>query len=173
MATTILNITWQDLYQVSQLGIVDISVYAPGFTISNPTLEITPPGYSKIVVPFAPQSINAYQANDLGIICSVGTALPDGIYKLTYSVAPNTIYTTTKEFMRVEAIKCLYAQKFLTIDNCCGCTEKTLLKQQLREVEMLIQGCISDGNQCDVVNANKKYQAAHRLLARIGDCACQ
>lgn len=75
----------------------DASSYVPNIPAVNPVLEITSPGgeypvvitdievgFSKVV------DINTLHINASGPASNPDAALPDGIYKIRYSVAPNS-----------------------------------------------------------------------------------
>jgi len=172
--TNILDINLVDTYNVESIGFADISTYDPSYTISNATFEITPPGFNKVSVTFTPKQVNIYNASNLNLGVGTGTQLPDGIYTITYSVFPNLTYTVTKSFMRTTLIKCLYKRVFLAMDTKCNCSplNKTDLRNKLRDIALLIDGSIASASECDIINAEAKYNKAMFLLKNIKLCEC-
>lgn len=177
-----LNIMIVDTRDTTTLGVADISVYPTNFTPVNPSLEITPGQFAKVNVDFTPSSVNVYDSNDLGITCdeTCGSPLPDGIYKFKYSVDngragdPCSTGFIEKTFMRADAIMCKYMNAFLKADALCNCQTdyQKALKQELRRIELLIQGSIAAANNCDDQTSWSMYQKADALLTKMKYCKC-
>jgi len=181
MAKTALDINIIDTHNIRTIAIADISVYANGIIISNPVIEITPPGFTKIATIFSPKSVNIYNSNNVGIttICEGSTlsALPDGIWQIKYSIQPALDTYIEKSFMRTSNIKCMYSKALLGIDmsNCIGCSSDLVKKkkEELKEIRLLIDGSIASANECDNENAMLKYRKAMDKLKRIKQCECK
>lgn len=168
-----------DSYNLSTLVIADSSWYPSTFIITNPTLEITPPGFNKITVDFNEKSANIFRADDLGIDCDASCPdlpeLPDGIYTVKYSVYPNSTYYIEKNFIRVDKIKDTYRKAFLKVDlgTCYLTNKKKELKNTLKRVKLLIEGSIAAANSCDQESAYQHYKKANEILQSIlNDCNC-
>jgi hypothetical protein len=163
-------------HNIKTIGVADASTYEPNFIITSPNLEITPPGYPKVSLPFIARSVNIFNSNNLGITNCLDenllSTLPDGIYKLKYTIQPALSNYVEKSFFRVDAIKCRYMKAQLSIDfntECCNnSTEKTL-----QRVRLLIDGAVASGNKCDEVSAMKKYKQASKLLDSFKNCDCK
>lgn len=154
-------------------GIADISFYPPGFTIVNPSFEITPPGYSKVTLDFDPKSANVYRAFDLGITCDEECGdLPDGIYLVKYSISPNSQRYIQQSFVRVDALRKKYYEAFLRADLSCDCSISSQEKyfKQLMQIERLINYIVASANNCDEVTAWKLYGKANKLLDQFECC---
>lgn len=171
MTTNNLDLLLIDTYSASTIGIADISIYATTYT--PPTtlqIEITPPGFAKVTVDFNTKTANIYRSLDLGLTCTETCMdLPDGIYEVKYSTPAPKAATITKFFIKVDRIKNIYMNKFLSIDMECDCsTERNQkLKQELQKISMLIEGAIAAANQCDLVTSKSRYQKAELLLKQI------
>lgn len=158
-----------DTHDPLTLGVGDISFYPQGLSILSPTIEITPPGWNKVTLPFTAKNLTIYNSNLLGITCSdveCGYSdLPDGIWKIKYSITPANERFVEKSFYRTEAIQRNWATSFLYTDvNKCDGKAKLLQKQTLDEIWSLIQGAIADANECNDMAANNKYQLASSML---------
>lgn len=174
MATgTTLDLQLIDTYKLNQIAFADSSQYLSPPT--NPSFEITVPGYSKINVTFVPGVVNIYNP----VILELGTEdptvyLPDGIYIVKYSVAPNTTTYVEKSFMRVGYIDSIYKRTFLQIDDSCDCNipKRRELKNQLRDIKLLIDGAVASADNCDVDTANALYRKAYKLINDMKLCEC-
>ena len=94
-----------DLRDSSVIAISDLSTYGAIPSSNQLALQITPPGYPTVNVPFSPLNVNVYKCVDLGVTCSDSgcTPLPDGIYEIVYTVVnvqPNAVIS--KKFIKIE-----------------------------------------------------------------------
>lgn len=177
MAVPILDITLVETYNLYYIAITDISEYPPNWNIQNVSFEVTPPGFLKINVPFTPKSTNYYKSSHLGITCGVDedcVPLPDGIWKMKYSIKPNSTYWVEKSFMRVNQIRCDYGEAFLKVDLLDECSKnKKQLKDKLQQINILIEGSVAAANACDFERATKYYEKAKFMLDNFNkDCNC-
>jgi len=172
----ILDIQVHDFRDITSLGIVDLSTYAIIPSGSNLALQITPPGYDMINVPFTAGVVNVYKCIDLGIECPLSECcpLPDGIYDVIYSVIPDPNQTSIiasieKTFIRVDNLKCSYQKAFLKVDLECDCHnhEQRRYKEELKKIDLLINGSVAAANDCNNYLAYKLYQKAENMLNNI------
>lgn len=171
MAATKLDINLVETYNINTIGFADVSTYKNG--PSGVTMTITPPGWEKVVVDFTPSSVNIYNATHFDINCDAESPLPDGLYELHYSVAPNTTTFIEKSFFRTALIKCKYARTRLAIDAKCDCgSSRESLEQAMSEIRTLIEGAVASANQCDTDTAYDKYRMADKMLNRLSACGC-
>jgi len=173
MTNNILDLLLIDTHSATTIGIADISIYATNYSIpESAQIEITPPGFSKITVDFNTQNVNIYRALDLELTCEeTCMELPDGIYEVKYSTPAPKAATITKSFIKVDKLKNLYTERFLSIDLECNCSsqENEKLKRELLKVSMLIEGSIAAANNCDLYNSQSLYRKAESLLNK---CKC-
>lgn len=173
-----LDITLHETYNKYYLGIVDISDYPPSWTITNASLEITPPGYNKISVPVTARGVNLYKSSQLGLTCDEDgedlMPLPDGVYTVKFSIHPNSTYLTEKSFMRIAGILCQYGEAYLKVDlaHHCSCADKSRDKAYLSSVRMLIEGAVAEVNNCNTEKGYKYYAKAKQMLDNFGKTGC-
>src|SRR5690348_9666764 len=96
-----LDLLYMDTHNSQTMAIGDASVYpVSGFTISTPTIEVTPPSFPTVSLSFVPRNIMVFNSDTLKISCTDSggclTTLPDGLYKVKYSVAPAYLYSVEK-----------------------------------------------------------------------------
>ena len=103
-----LDITYHNTYNCKSLRIEDNSIYDDTLSVTNPILEIKPPGLtSYIPFYFANKKWKARTFNcaTLKLCCTKQpckfTELPDGIYDLKYSINPNLDTIIEFSHMRV------------------------------------------------------------------------
>lgn len=178
---TTLDFNIIDTHNIRTIAVADTSLYSETLIISNPVVEITPPGFAKISTVFSPKSVSIYNSNNVGItkLCEGDnlSPLPDGIWKIKYSIQPSLENYVEKSFMRTSHLECIYAKVFLGIDlpSCSGCGSDLARKQkeELREIRLLIDGSVASANECDEEMAMYKYRKALDKLKRIKKCECK
>lgn len=155
------------------LGIVDESYYAPTPVISSPELTIWIPGFSNpVIVSFIPRKVNIINSNDLGLTTAASpdalSNIPDGVYKVKYTMTPATTYSVEKIFFRVCKLNCRYQNALLKLDifNCDDVQRKARMNK-LREIELLIASAVAAANVCNTVLAYDLYHRAERELERL------
>lgn len=172
----ILRLTLLDMRSQNLLAIVDSSTYNVLPDASHMAMQITPPGYPTINVPFTAGSVNVYKCSDLGIACPEPECcpLPDGIYDIRYTVIQQGTYAGLPDafleqtFIKVDQIKCKFQNAFLKVDLECSCTDdQKLLKKELRMIDMLIAGSVAEANDCNPTMAYNLYHKADTRLDRI------
>lgn len=154
-----------DTHNVQTLGLADISFYPQGLGVVSPTIQITPPSYNQVTIPFAYKTVTIYNSNILGLTCTDEDCdlidLPDGIWKLKYSIAPAYQNFVERTFMRTEKIQQLWGNALLSLSLDCV---KDNGKQDLMDAWFLIQGAIADANECNEVEAMNKYRLAMSII---------
>lgn len=172
-----LNFDIIDTHDFKTLGIVDTSWYNPDITVETPTIEIQVPGYTYAASPFFMiKALNVYNSNGLGITkasCEEELIdLPDGLYKVKYSICPNDKLFIEKFFLKTDKIMCRYTQSFLSLDLNfpTGSEEEITKRKKLSEIEFYITGAISAANNQNAKLANDLYKKADHLLDQFGKC---
>jgi hypothetical protein len=164
MATTLqLDIIVPPTYSVLLLSVVDASIYPDSPVVSSPTIEIDIPNFGKKVLPFVPSETNLFASDTLGIT-SVGVkqALPDGIYRIKYSVAPAYLNYVERSIIRVDSLQEKFDNAFLQLDLMeCDRALKT-------------QGSIALANNCAEQDSIKLYNKADKMLDQFlnSNCGC-
>jgi len=165
-------------YNTLTLGVADASTYdTDPPVVSSPTLEVTMPGFDPVFVPFNVNDFNIFNSASLGlsVVGAPLIALPDGIYTLTYSVAPAYLNYVTKTIIRVEQLQEKFDNAFMKLDMMeCDLAIKTQAKVDLNSVYYMIQGAIAAANNCAVETSNKLYIQADRMLNNFirTNCGC-
>lgn len=167
-----------DTHDFKTLGILDTSWYNPDITVETATIEILAPGYARAVSPlFIPGALNVYNSNGTGVTqasCEEELQdLPDGIWKIKYSICPNDKLFIEKYFLKTDKIRCRYTQAFLNLDLRSSCEDYDKQKREkLKEIEFYISGAIAASNNQDPKLASDLYNKAKKLLDRFDNCEC-
>jgi hypothetical protein len=168
-----LRLSTIDLRDQGSIAIVDLSSYSTLPIASNIVMQITPPGWPTVNVPFNPGTVNVYKCADLGIICGVAECcpLPDGIYNIVYTVMNGStqLATINKTFIKIDQIQCRWMNAFLKVDLECNCDSKDLrkYKEELKGIDLLINGAVAAANTCDDLTATNLYEQADRCIDKI------
>ena len=174
MADPILDILVIPTYNVQTLGVADVSVYPT--PPSNPTIEITVPGFGTATIPFVINNLNIYNSTSLGITSGTDPLLPlpDGVYYLKYTVAPAYTNFVNKTIIRVDRLQEKFDMAFMKLDMMeCDRAIKTQQKVDLNSIYYFIQGAIAAANNCAVDTANKLYAQANNMLDNFIKNGCQ
>lgn len=177
MNTPVLDILIVPTYNTKTLAVFDNSFYPNTFVIQSPTVKITVPSFHEISVPFTPKQLNVFSSYNLGL-SAIGDShnpLPDGIYKITYSVNPAYEYNVTKTIMRVDKLQEQFDELFMRLDMMeCDRAIKRVAKMELDSIYLMIQGSLSAANNCSYDVANKLYITASRKIESMksNNCGC-
>jgi hypothetical protein len=164
-------------YSKYTLGVADASTYPTDPpSVSSATIEVTVPGFGTILKPFSVQDFNVFTMSNLGLV-PVGSQqpLPDGIYRLKYSVAPAYENYVEKSIMRIEQLQEKFDEAFMKLDMMeCDRAIKTQAKVNLTSISFFIQGAIAAGNNCAETEATKLYNQANMMLDNFvkNNCGC-
>ncbi len=172
-----LDIFVLETYNVKTVAFSDASIYPndpPEVTL--PTIGITPPGFDQVALPFTVETFNVYNSVSL-LISEIGTEepLPDGIWNISYSVFTDVTTCITKSFMRVNKIQEKFDNAFMTLDMMeCDRAIKAQAKVELNSIWFFIQGSIAAANNCAILQSEKLYAQADKMLNRFlsNDCGC-
>jgi len=174
-----LNFDIIDTHDFNTIGILDTSWYNPDIKVETPTIEILAPGYTISASPFfMAGALNVYNSNGIGITkasCEEDLVqLPDGIWKVRYSICPNDKLFIEKFFLKTDIIRCRYTKAFLNLDlNTCDTPYNVEKKRKLDEIEFYINGAIAAANDKDSKLAIDLYNKANKLLDRFSEkCSC-
>ena len=177
MNTAELDLFFPDTHSPFLLGIGDSSFYPDGFNIINPTIEVSAPTYNKVIISLQSQGFTVINSNDLGITCdatcSKMIALPDGVWEITYTVAPANVYTVTKKFLRVSNLLRRFELAFLNSDIMeCNSNTKLQDMETIDEIDAFIQGAIATANDCNYIKAMELYREADKILKNFLKTKC-
>lgn len=169
MAEPKLNLLFPETHDAKSLLIADISTYPSSFSIVNPTIEITPPGFNVVTLSFTAQGFTVYDSMSLEITCSDLDCdkidLPDGIYYVKYSISPAYRYFVNKSFLRVNKLQEKFDKVYLKLDFMqCDQAIKEEDMEVLNTIETYIQGAIAAANNCLDTLAMKLYNKANEYI---------
>lgn len=177
MADLKLNFVVVPTYNTLTLGVADASTYPASPPVSAPTIQIDVPGFGVVTLPFNINDFNIYTSTNLGIndISGGMLPLPDGVYTITYSVAPAYENYVTKSIMRVDQLQETFDNAFMKLDMMeCDLAIKKQQKVTLDSIYYFIQGSIAAANNCALDTANKLYNQASNMLNNFikNNCNC-
>lgn len=157
-----------DTHSLDSIAIVDTSLYPPNWNIVSPTIEIIPPGYDVQTIVFTPSSLQLYKSSMLGITCEwcPNSDLPDGIWKIKYSIYPGYKYYVEKTIVRTDKLQAKLDRLYLQMDfTQCDEAIKREDRLTLDTVQFFINGAIAAGNQC----VNKTFESLYKKAATMLD----
>lgn len=177
MANLQLDILVIPTYSVLTLGVSDASIYPTNPpVVSSPSIEIDVPGFGTKILPFVPNEINVFTSSSLGITESgCNQALPDGVYRLKYSVAPAYVNYVEKTILRVDKLQEKFDNAFLQLNMMeCDRALKTQSSVTLNTINFFIQGAIAAANNCAEYESNTLYAQADNMLNNFlrTNCGC-
>lgn len=178
MAALNLDILVVPTYSKFTMSVMDISTYPddPPIVVT-PLITITPPGFDAVDKIFVVETLNVFDSEALALT-GIGedlVVLPDGVYTIRYSIAPNVTSYVEKNIMRTDRIQERFDEAFMQLDMMeCDKAIKMQSKIDLNTVYFLIQGAIAAANNCAIIEANKLYlQAVRQLNSFIrNNCGC-
>lgn len=167
--TPVINFLVPDLHDLYHIGIADASFYPTNFTVTEPTVEITPPSFPKATLVYTIKNLNTYNSNDLNITCTTDVSLivplPDGIWTIRMSIAPNTANYTTKCFMRTTQIRRKFGMALMKTDISHHGGNMTKQQQDyLDEIDYYIKVATAAGNDNNAVIAMSLLRQANKML---------
>lgn len=169
MATLVpqLNLELLETHSLYSMAIMDSSNYPVGFSPMSPSIQIFPPGNDSVTLDFTPNSIQLYKSDTLGITCEWCdlSPLPDGIYKLKYSLYPSYKYYVEKSFVRVDNLQAKLDKAYILLDF-TQCDEAISREDRLflDTIQTFIEGAIAAGNKCVEATFKSLYKKATTML---------
>ncbi len=159
------------------LSIRDTSQYSTLLPVDCPELLITVPGFN------SPALIDVTPGFNLNLVaCSLGvqstdcgtvnTALPDGIYIIRYSVAPNSEVFVEYNHLRTTSILNLYHEVIcgLNLADCEPFSEKQDLIDEVNYIRLLIDAAVAEVEYC--LSPNKGMEMYNYALKRLNKILC-
>lgn len=169
MAEPRLDLLFPETHDAKSLLVADISSYPTPFSIINPTIEITVPGFPVKTLSFTAQGFTVYDSQSLGITCPdldcEKIELPDGIYYFKYSITPAYRYFVNKSILRVNKLMEKYDSVYLKLDFMqCDMAIKEEDLKILNTIEIYINGAIAAANKCLDDKAMQLYRKASQFI---------
>jgi len=159
------------------LSIRDTSQYVDLLAKDCPELLITVPGFNSPalieVTPGFDLNLAACDLQIQTIDCGVSnSALPDGIYVIRYSVAPNDQAFVEYNHLRITSILNLYYEVLcgLNLADCEPSSEKEDLIREINYIRVLIDSAVAQVEYC--INPNKGMEMYNYALKRLRKILC-
>lgn len=163
------------------LRFIDNSFYNPDIPVENGLLEITVPGYDCAVVFNVDPYFNTVLNSTLLQITNTNLdsqliPLPEGVYKIKYSINPNSKLFVEYEYLR----NCQQLSRYtkavcnLLADR-CDLTKKQFeeKRRELIWIKELIDAAkymVEEMGECK--KGLELYNEANNLLGKLNDCLC-
>lgn len=170
-----LDISVIESNNTKSISILDLSMYL-GIP-ANPKLTILLPGFTTAIeLNFLPNRINTYNSNNLNLsdVSSIEELkeLPDGIYKITYTIGTTNKITIVRNYLRTERLQNNFNSVLLKLDlyNCENTKKKDYINK-LKEIEFLLASAKANANKCNLKVAIDIYQYSQNLIKKLEqDC---
>lgn len=137
------------------LRIWDASMYGEGLDVDCPRLDITMPGFSVPIyyTELTPGFVKNINAVDLGLQhpqSTVPVVLPDGLYKIRYSVSPNDKVFVEYYHLRTTTLMSIYYQELckVQLETCEPDVEQHQKLHDLRYIKMYIDAAKAKTEYC-------------------------
>ncbi len=154
----LLSINYKNTYNCKTLKIEDESIYDSHLEVDNVILEILPPGKTCFIqFPLSKYwGSKLFNCSLLELCCvdcpSSMSELPDGVYDMKYSIAPNIKTLVEFSHLRVCQLETRYSQilcKFFS--NKCNYTKEEIknLEGKLRKIDDTLQAAIYKVEDCN------------------------
>lgn len=164
-----LDIAIVEAHNPMVLAVADVSTYPLGKVIENPFIQISAPGFDKVGLTFTPRAVNVFNSASLNLTGAEvkPMALPDGIYKLRYSVRPNYEVYVERNILRITALKQRFDLAFLKSDPfCCATRQGEKIKSKLDNISFHLQYAMAAASICNDHLAMDLYRKAVKLLEK-------
>ncbi len=171
----ILSLEVQPVANCEILSVRDTSQYADNLAVDCPELLITSPGFNSPTLIHVQPGFNlnlsscaiGLQTTDCG---TVRTHIPDGVYIIRYSVAPNDKVYVEYNHLRVTTLLSSYYNKLCDIDNlqCEPDRDKNKIVSEMKYVRTLIDAAVAKVEYCQSPKAGMDiYNFAKKKLEKI------
>ncbi len=152
------------------IALLDQSVYLT--TPEKPLLEVIIPGYTGgVSFPYVPNTIIVITSDTLKLTYSADqgltTDLPDGVYQIIMKVCPYDELFNKKCYLKTTKLKLDYQTLLLNLDIFCNCSDEIKLKNDIIDIDILIQSAEAEADICNIEKAISKYQSAVKKLNSI------
>lgn len=136
-----LSLELPDTNNIKVLRLVDTSIYSPDIPVTCGTVRITSPGFNlPAAIEVLPYFNYVFNACSLGLQRSGCTdfseVLPDGIYVINYSVAPNTNVFVEYNYLRTTQTNNKYFNLLCELEL-AACDPAPDVKEKLKELRII------------------------------------
>lgn len=144
------------------------------FPPEKPMLFITPPGYTgdiNVEYPGVKNTIIELTSDSMGLTDSCDyndplANLDDGVWQIKMGACPYEEMYNKKCYLRTTKLDCRIQDLLLRFDD-CGCIKDKDFKEDIINIDILLQSARAEVNICNVAQATKKYQKAVTLVDKL------
>ncbi len=152
-----------DTNDPKKLILVDQSTYLS--IPEKPKLFIIPPGFTGYTeVDYVPNTLIILDSNKLKLTeaCDINNLadLPDGVWQITMAVCPYEDLFAKKCYLKTTKLEAEYRDLLLKLDTGSSCIEDKKLKENIIDLDILIQSAKAEIVYCNIEEATQKYKAA-------------
>jgi hypothetical protein len=165
----------------SLFRIIDASLYT--LPVTNQIVTVLAPGYTTpgVINPTTTPFHLNLSAYDIGVLPTPNPIidyppLPDGVYVIRYSIAPNPQVYVEYNHLRTTCFLNNYQKALCKIDNngCMPSTELTDDLKQLRLIKSMVDAAVAKVEVCHKMDAGMAmFNYANKLLARFTCSSCK
>lgn len=181
MAKHLLALEVPDITNEGIFVVDDTSIYTASLPVDCQNLQITAPGFNSptVLIPIEKNFRLVLNACTLGIINSTGCSdgcpnLPDGIYQLYYSVAPNNLVYVSYNYLRVtKTVNRLNTfLRELQLPNCLPDRELETTLQDIDIIRNYIRSAQTNINDScgNVIDGVNQFRFANELMEKMLSC---
>jgi hypothetical protein len=160
-----------DTNDPKKLILIDQSKYldAP----EKPKLFITPPGFvGHLEIPYKPNTLIILDSDSIGLTeaCDyddILVNLPDGVYQITMGICPYNELFSKKAYLKTTQLEADYNELLLNTDVSSPCIEDKKLKEQIIELDILIQSAKAEVIRGNIEKATNKYKVAANKISSL------
>lgn len=181
MAKHILSLEIPDILNDCIIRVIDTTIYADKLNVECPYLDVLAPGFSCAVrfdadPGFCNWNITACDLQIQTVNCGITfDVLPDGIYAIKYSIAPNEYayveynhLRMTKALLKLQEVLCA-----LDVSNCDPLPEVKEKLKELRLIEQMLKAAKAKVEFCHNPEAGMDlYEYATKRLDKLACTVC-
>lgn len=118
-------------------------------------------------VPYTPNVTNKFNSIDLDLNCDV-VDLPDGVYNIIQSVAPNNQVYKSKIYLRTVFFEYRFNKAFLNLEfSDCPLKNDEKLFKKFIDIDLLITTAKTYSEECNDILALEFYNMANESLSKL------
>ena len=148
------------------IALLDLSTYLS--TPEKPKIEVVLPGYTgSVQFTYTPGGIIIINSKELGLTTSNTLSdLPDGVYQITMKVCPHDELYSKLCYLKTTKLELDYTNLLLNADL-CKCKDDRKFKEDIIDLDILIQTAKAEAGRCNIDAAVIKYKAAVKKAINI------
>lgn len=138
----------------------------------KPTLQVILPGFTGYVtIPYTPNNYTVLNSDSLDLTSSCEyselSELPDGVYQIKMQSCPTEILYKKKCYLKTSCFYSKFQELLLNNDLTKDTYDSKKLKENILNLEILIETAKAYVQRCELENGIKSYTTATKLLDNI------